>query len=72
MDHRTFPMKSKVDTHEVLSQLFAQDGFPDILIVDDALEQVKGMSKRKAQEADCHICQTKPHSPWLHATKGSI
>jgi hypothetical protein len=45
---------------------------PDTLVVDGAQEQVKGQFKKKAREADCHICQTEPYSPWSNAAKGAI
>ena len=65
-------MRSKALVHESLSLLFARDGVPNTLVVDGAQEQVKGLFKKKAQEADCHIRQTEPYSPWSNAAEGAI
>ena len=69
---RAFPMAKKSDAHEALSLLFARDGVPPALIVDGSLEQTKGEFRRKARQADCHIKQIEPHSPWQNAAEGTI
>jgi len=39
---------------------------------DGSKEQCLGDFKRKLHEADCHLRQTKPYSPWQQATEGCI
>jgi hypothetical protein len=69
---RAFPMEQKGEAHESLSLLFQRDGVPPSMIVDNALEQIMGDFKRKCREADCHLRQTEPYSPWMQATEGCI
>jgi hypothetical protein len=69
---RTNPMLSKAQAHGALSLLFSRDGAPDTLVVDGAQKQVKRQFKKKSREADCHIRQTEPYSPWSNAAKGAI
>ena len=69
---RAFPMERKGEAHESLSLLFQRDGVPPSMIVDNALEQILGDFKRKCREADCHLRQTEPYSPWMQAANGCI
>jgi len=69
---RAFPMAKKSQAHEGLSLLFARDGVPPAVIVDGSKEQNLGEFKRKARQADCHIKQTEPYSPWSMAAEGCI
>jgi hypothetical protein len=65
-------MKKKSEAHETLSLLFERDGVPNVMITDGAKEQVLGDFKRKARQADCHLKQTEPYSPWSNAAEGTI
>jgi hypothetical protein len=65
-------MKKKSEDHETLSLLFTRDGEPYVMIVDGSKEQVHGEFRQKAQEANCHLKQTEPFSPWSNAAKGMI
>ena len=55
-----------------MSLLFHHDGVPPSMIADNYREQVLGDFKQKLREADCHLKQTKPYSPWMQAAEGSI
>ena len=65
-------MAKKSDAHEALSLLFAQEGVPSTLVMDGAREQVMGEFRNKARQADCHVKQTEPYSPWQNAAEGTI
>ena len=54
-------MAKKSNAHETLSLLFAQE----------AREQVKGEFRHKARQADCHVTQTEPYSPWQNEEEGT-
>ena len=69
---RAYPMKKKSEAHEGLGLLFARDGVPDTMVMDNAKEQVMGEFRRKSREAGCHIRQTEPYTPWANAAEGSI
>ena len=69
---RAFPMKKKSEAHETLSLLFARDGVPPSIIVDGAKEQILGEFKRKARQAECHLKQLEPFTPWANAAEGAI
>jgi hypothetical protein len=66
------PMRKKSEAHKTLSILFARDGVPHTVIIDSAKEQAMGDFCKKARQADCHIKQTQPYSPWSNATEGAI
>ena len=70
--HKAYPMAKKSDTHETLSLLFAQEGVPSILVMDGARQQVMGEFSHKARQADYHVKQTEPYSPWQNAAEGTI
>ena len=42
------------------------------MVLDGSKEQVLGDFKRKLCEADCHLRQTEPYSPWQQAAEGCI
>ena len=42
-----YPMKKKSEAHEALSLLFQWDGVPNTMIMDGALEQLKGKFHKK-------------------------
>ena len=65
-------MQKKSDAHEALSLLFSNDGVPRAIIMDGSKEQTLGNFRKKARQADCHIKQTEPHSPWQNAAEGAI
>jgi hypothetical protein len=61
---RAHPMTRKGEAHETLSLLFHRDGVPPTMVLDGSKEQCNGDFKRKLREADCHLRQTEPYSPW--------
>ncbi len=65
-------MKLKCDAHNLLLLLFQRDGVPPKMIMDGSKEQTLGRFKKKCQDADCRIKQTKPYSPWQNAAKSAI
>ena len=40
--------------------------------MDGAREQVMGEFRHMARQADCHVKQTEPYSPWQNAAEGKI
>jgi hypothetical protein len=42
------------------------------MIMDGSKEQTLGRFKKKCQDADCHIKQTEPYSPWQNAAESAI
>jgi hypothetical protein len=69
---RVYPMAKKSNTHDGLLLLFACDGVPNCLIMDNSKEQTLGQLRAKAREADCWIKQTKAYSPWSNFAKLAI
>ena len=69
---RAYPMRSKADTHETLSLLFAREGVPASIVIDGSKEQTKGKFRQKAAEASCTIKTTEPFSPWSNAAEMGI
>ena len=65
-------MKRKGEAHETLSLLFHRDGVPPSVIADNSKEQILSEFKRKLNEANCHLKQTGPYSPWMQAAEGCI
>ena len=65
-------MAKKSDAHQGLSLLFARDGVPNALIMDNAKEQVLGEFRKKARDADCWIRQTEAYSPWSNHAELAI
>ena len=69
---RAFPMQKKSDAHETLSLLFARDGVPSTMVVDNAKEQIQGKFKSKCREAHCHLKGVESHSQWSDLAEGGI
>ena len=65
-------MKQKSDAHETLSLLFQRGGVPPQICVDNSKEQSLGIFHKKCREADCHLTNTEPYSPWMNAAEGCI
>jgi len=65
-------MKLKSDAHDLLSLLFQCDDVPPKMIMDGSKEQTLDRFKKKCHDADCHIKQTKPYSPWQNAAESAI
>lgn len=59
-----------------LSLLLQHDGVPSTMVMDGAKEQLQGefhcKFHCKCHEANCHVKQIEPHSPWQNAVEGAI
>ena len=62
-----YPMKKKSEAHDALSLLFQREGVLNTMIMDGALEQLKGKFRKKCQEVDSRVKQLEPYTPWLNA-----
>jgi hypothetical protein len=66
------PLTTKGDAHDALSIFLRRYGAPPAMIVDGSKEQIGKTFRRKLQEADTHLRQTEPYSPWQQAAEGAI
>ncbi len=71
---RAFPMERKGLAHEALSLLFQRDGVPPRMICDGAAEMTgrNSLFFKKLKEAQCHLRETEPYSPWQNAAEREI
>ena len=65
-------MEKKSDVHEGISLMFARDGVPNVLIMDNSKEQTLGTFRKKAREGNFWIKQTEPYTPWSNSAKSAI
>ena len=65
-------MKKKGYTHGTPPLLFKRDGVPPEMIVGGAKEQILGKFNKKLKEANFHLIQKEPDSPWYNAVQGTI
>ena len=70
--YRAYPMEKKSDAHEGLSLMFARDGVPKVLIMDNSKEQTLGTFMKKSRESNCWIKQTKPYTTWSNSDESAI
>ena len=69
---RSYPMSSKSQAHDALSLLFAREGVPPKIIIDNAKEMKLGEFARKCKEARCYLRGTEPYSPWSNSAEREI
>ena len=70
---KAYAMAKKSDAHETLSLLFAHEGVPSTLVMVRWNEKTGyGEFRCKDRQADCHMKQTEPYSPWQNAVEGTI
>ena len=69
---RSYPMSRKGEAHDVLGLLFAWEGVPPKMIVDNAKEMKLGVFARKCKEAHCYLQSTEPYSPWSNSAECEI
>ena len=69
---RAFPMASRSEAHETLSLLFVRDGVPPDCICDNAKEMLQCKFYQKLKEAECHLKQLEPYTPWSNAVEKEI
>ena len=67
-----FPIKLKSEAHHALSLLHSREGVPNIMVMDNSQEQVKGDSQKKKLDVCSHVKQTEPHSQWMNTAEGAI
>ena len=65
-------MNLKSEAHYELSLLQSRDGVPNIMVMYNAQEQVKGDFGKKNRDVITHVKQTEPHSKWTNAAEGAI
>jgi hypothetical protein len=69
---RSYPMTCKGEAHEALGLLFAREGVPLKMIVDNAKEMKLGEFAWKCKEAYCYLRSTEPYSPWSNSAEREI
>ena len=65
-------MEKKSVTHEALLLVFRRYEVTPQMAIDSSKEQTLGKVAKQCCEADCHLCTTKPYSPWLQTVEGCI
>jgi hypothetical protein len=65
-------MLHKGEAHEALGLLFAREGVPPRMIVDDSKEMKLGEFAWKCKEASCCFWSMEPYSPWSNSAKCEI
>jgi hypothetical protein len=65
-------MTCKGEAYEALGLLFAREGVPPKMIVDDVKEMKPGEFARKCKEAHCYLQSTEPYSPWSNSAECEI
>ena len=69
---RCHPTKKKSKANETLSIMFKRDGVPSRMILYNSKDQSLGEFRRKCREADCHLINLEPYSPWHISDEGCI
>jgi hypothetical protein len=67
-----YSMAKKPQAHEGLSLLFQREGVPNTTLMDGACKQTIGEFRKKSREAEVHVKQTEPHTPWSNAADAAI
>ncbi|KAL7485243.1 hypothetical protein ACHAW6_014108 [Cyclotella cf. meneghiniana] len=65
-------MSCKSQAHEALGLLFAREGVPPKMIVDNGKEMKLGGFSRKCKEALCYLHDTEPYSLWSNSAEQEI
>ena len=60
----------KYEVRESFSMLFKCDSVPPKIVLDNSKEKYLGKFARKIREADFHLVNTDPYSPWMMAATG--
>ncbi|KAL7476000.1 hypothetical protein ACHAW6_001889 [Cyclotella cf. meneghiniana] len=69
---QSYPMSCKSQAHDALGLLFAMEGVPPKMIVDNAKEIKLGEFARKCKEDSCYLHGTEPYCPWSNSTEHEI
>jgi hypothetical protein len=67
-----FHMTCHSKGHETLGFLFARDGVPPQMIMDNAKEMKLGEFAWKRKEAQCYLQSTEPYSWWSSSAEHEI
>ena len=62
-------IKSKPKDLLILSTLFSQDGVPNVIFVDNSMEQTAGEFNNNSKDTDLRICTTEPFPPWMNQAR---
>ena len=65
-------MTCQSKAHETLGLLFAWDGVPPKMIIDNAKEMKLGEFAWKCKESSCYLQSTEPYFLWSNSTKREI
>ena len=69
---QSYPVSHKGKAHEALGLLFAHEGVPPKMIVDNAKEMKLGELAWKCKKAHCYLRSMEPYSPWSNSAKHEI
>ncbi len=69
---QSYPMSCKSQAHDALGLLFAQEGVPSTMIVDNAKETKLEEFAQKCKEVMCYLQGTEPYSLWSNSTEHEI
>ncbi len=67
-----YPMRTKGEAHEALSQMFWHEGIPPSMVVDGTKEQTLGQFFQKLVDDHFVLKQTELYSPWQNAAESNI
>ena len=69
---RCHTMEKESEAQETLYMVFKRYGVLPRMIVENSKEQSLGEFRRKCREADCHLINSEPYSPWQISSEGCI
>ena len=69
---RFYPWTRKGEHPNTLTTLFNDVGIPQVLISDNAKEELQGRAREICKKYHVHQKPTVPHSPWQNAAEASI
>ena len=69
---QSYPVSCKSHAHDALDIIFAWEGVPPKMILDNAKEVKLGEFAWKCNEGTCYLQHTEPYSPWSNATYHEI
>ena len=65
-------MQEKSQAHKSFSLLSQREGVLLVIVMHGAKEQMMGLFRKKAKEAEVKVNQTEPYSPWSNVAEGAI
>jgi len=67
-----YPIQSKSQAHETLTELAHEKGVPTHFAMDNAKEEIHGKFRKKARSYGCHVKELPTHSPWLDLAETGV